>query len=78
MTGYNFKKATGKRLWQKSFYDHVVRKEENLNSVAEYIFNNPVRKGMVENYDDYPFLGPKDQWKPKGIPLRANEYLQEV
>ncbi len=60
VTGYNFKKGTGKRLWQKSFYDHVVRKEENLNSLAEYIFNNPVRKGLVEDYNDYPFLGPKD------------------
>ncbi len=60
ITGYNFKKDTGKRLWQKSFYDHVVRKEEDLNSIAEYIFNNPVRKGLVEDYDDYPFLGPKD------------------
>ena len=60
ITGYNFKKATGRRLWQKSFYDHVVRKEENLNSIAEYIFNNPVRKGLVEDYDDYPFLGPND------------------
>ncbi|MGR3302089.1 MAG: REP-associated tyrosine transposase [Candidatus Scalindua sp.] len=60
ITGYNFKKATRRRLWQKSFYDHVVRKEENLNSIAEYIFNNPVRKGLVEDYDDYPFLGPKD------------------
>ena len=60
ITGYNFKKVTGKKLWQKSFHDHVVRKEENLNSIAEYIFNNPVRKGLVKDYKDYPFLGPKD------------------
>ena len=60
ITGYNFKKATGRRLWQKSFYDHVVRKDENLNSIVEYIFNNPVRKGLVEDYDDYPFLGPNE------------------
>jgi putative transposase len=60
ITGYNFKKISGRRLWQKSFYDHVVRKNEDLNSIAEYIFNNPVRKGIVKNYEDYPFLGPKD------------------
>ncbi len=48
------------KLWQKSFYDHVIRKEEDLNSIAGYIFNNPVRKELVENYEDYPFLGPKD------------------
>ncbi|MGR3173831.1 MAG: REP-associated tyrosine transposase [Candidatus Scalindua sp.] len=60
ITGYNFKKADGRNLWQKSFHDHVVRKEESLNTIAEYIFNNPVRKGLVNNYEDYPFLGPKD------------------
>ncbi|MCP4266525.1 MAG: transposase [Candidatus Brocadiaceae bacterium] len=60
VSGYNFKKITGNKLWQKSYHDHVIRKEEDLNSIAEYIFNNPVRKGLVEDYDDYPFLGPKD------------------
>jgi putative transposase len=60
ISGYNFKKTTGKKLWQKSFHDHVIRKDEDLNSIAGYIFNNPVRKGLVENYEDYPFLGPKD------------------
>ncbi len=60
VSGYNFKKITEEKLWQKSYHDHVVRKEEDLNSIAEYIFNNPVRKGLVENHDDYPFLGPKD------------------
>ncbi len=59
-TGYNFRKTAGRNLWQKSFHDHVVRKEENLSSIAEYIFNNPVRKGLVQNYEEYPFLGPKE------------------
>jgi REP element-mobilizing transposase RayT len=30
ITGYNFKKTTGRKLWQKSFHDHVIRKEEDL------------------------------------------------
>lgn len=60
ISGYNFKKTTGRKLWQKSFHDHVIRKEEDLNSITKYIFNNPVRKGLVEDYDDYSFLGPKD------------------
>jgi putative transposase len=59
-SGYNFKKTNGRKLWQKSFHDHVIRKEEDLKSIAGYIFNNPVRKGLVEDYEDYPFLGPKD------------------
>lgn len=43
------------RLWQKNFYDHVIRKEESLNKIAEYILNNPVRKNIVRIWEDYPF-----------------------
>ena len=44
-----------KPLWQKNFYDHVVRKEESLVKIAEYIVNNPVRKGMVGTWEEYPY-----------------------
>ena len=27
-------------LWQKSFYDHIIRNEQDLNRVREYIINN--------------------------------------
>jgi len=36
-----------------TFYD----KEENTKDVAYYIFNNPVRKGLVQYFKDYPFHG---------------------
>ncbi len=29
--------------WQKSFYDHVIRKNESLEKIREYIFNNPAK-----------------------------------
>ena len=44
-----------KPLWQKNFFDHVVRKEESLNNIAEYIVNNPVRKGIIEEWEQYPY-----------------------
>ncbi len=44
-----------KPLWQANFYEHVVRKEESLKAIAEYIANNPVRKGLVDHWRDYPF-----------------------
>jgi REP element-mobilizing transposase RayT len=28
-------------IWQKSFYDHIIRNEKDLNRVREYIINNP-------------------------------------
>jgi putative transposase len=47
-------------LWQKNFYEHVVRKDESLFQITEYILNNPVRKGLVSNRQDYPYSGTMD------------------
>jgi len=41
--------------WQRGFYDHALREEEDVQRAAEYIVNNPVRKGLVEKWRDYPF-----------------------
>ena len=30
-------------LWQRSFYDHVIRDEASLNRIREYISTNPLR-----------------------------------
>jgi len=49
------------KLLQRSFYDHLVREEEDLGQIAEYILNNPVRKGLAEKRENYPscdFLDP--------------------
>jgi len=43
--------------WQKSFYEHILRKEELLDKVALYIWNNPVRKNIVEDFRKYPYSG---------------------
>ena len=41
--------------WQRGFYDHALRKEEDVQRAAEYIVNNPVRKGLAKNWRDYRF-----------------------
>ncbi len=43
------------QLWQKNFYDHVIRKDESLIKVAEYIVDNPVRKDLGRDWTDYPY-----------------------
>lgn len=40
MKGYVTKRAE-KPIWQKGFYDHVVRTEHDYRSIYEYIDNNP-------------------------------------
>jgi putative transposase len=56
-TGYWLAKNEIKAGWQKDFFDHVIRKEEGLINIAKYILDNPVRKGLVKNWQDYPFKG---------------------
>jgi REP element-mobilizing transposase RayT len=36
--------------WQKSFYDRIIRDEEELNRIREYIWANPVNWETDENY----------------------------
>jgi|694.fasta_scaffold63943_3 putative transposase len=37
-TNFNYHK-----IWQKSFYDHVIRNEKDLDRIREYIQNNPLK-----------------------------------
>ena len=41
--------------WQRSFYDHVLRNDEDVKTVAEYIIQNPVRSKLVDRWDQYPY-----------------------
>ncbi len=56
-TGYWYKQKYRKKLWQKSFDDRVVRSHESTSRVMQYVFENPVKDGLVEDWRDYPYLG---------------------
>ena len=43
------------KVWQNSYYDHCIRKEENLVKVLQYAWYNPVRARLVEHPKAYPF-----------------------
>ena len=36
-------KKYGKNVWQNSFYDHVIRSEQDYRDIWEYIENNPAK-----------------------------------
>ncbi len=50
-----------KKLWQDRFYDHILRKNEDLREIAYYILNNPVRKRLVKSFEEYEFCGVIDE-----------------
>jgi len=34
---------TGQPFWQRNYYEHIIRNEEELNRIGQYIRNNPLK-----------------------------------
>jgi REP element-mobilizing transposase RayT len=48
------------RVWQPrklSGFDHVLRSSESYSQKWDYVKENPVRAGLVQKSDDWPFQG---------------------
>lgn len=56
-TGYWLSKNVSKFKWQKDYYDHIIRNDEDIQNQIRYILNNPVRTKIVPNWKEYPFKG---------------------
>jgi len=56
-TGFEYKQKTGKQLWQKKSYDRILRSSDSPDSVAWYIWMNPVRAGLCNRPWEYPWSG---------------------
>jgi REP element-mobilizing transposase RayT len=44
-------------LWQRGFFDHVLRSDESYAQKWNYVRENPARAGFVANADDWPYAG---------------------
>jgi len=42
-------------LWQRGFWDHMIRDEEDLGRHLDYIHYNPVKHGLVTRPEDYVY-----------------------
>ena len=45
------------QIWQESFFDHILRNDESMSEKWEYIVQNPVRAGLVNHAEDWPYQG---------------------
>jgi putative transposase len=39
--GFLYLENNSRQIWQKSFYDHIIRDEDDLNRIRQYICDNP-------------------------------------
>jgi putative transposase len=50
------RRRTGERdVWQRRFWEHVIRDEEDLRRHLDYIHWNPVKHGLVTRVRDWPW-----------------------
>jgi putative transposase len=56
-TGFLFSQAGFGIVWQKDFYDHILRSEEDMSNHLRYILDNPVRTGLTRSWQEYPYRG---------------------
>ena len=65
LKGYTAREAnrilnhTGQPFWQAESYDHWVRNDAEAMRIRAYIENNPVKAGLVEQAQDYPWSSAK-------------------
>jgi putative transposase len=49
-------------IWQAEFFDHLLRTSESFTRKWLYLRENPVRAGLVERPEDWPYQGEIDPW----------------
>jgi len=47
------------KLWQRNYYEHIIRNEDDLNAVREYIVNNPAGWDRDDNNPEFVGAGLK-------------------
>lgn len=52
-------KGLGSRdpIWQRGFFDHVLRNRESYSEKWNYVRENLVRAGLVSQANDWPYSG---------------------
>ena len=87
---HRFKKSAAEEnnliLWQRRFWDHVIRDNEDLRIHMDYIHYNPIKHGYVHNLADYRWSSFNDHvilgnysadWGTTVIPAKFDEMSME-
>jgi putative transposase len=63
-TNQSWKLGFKNELWQKSSFDRVFDMQWPFEDVVEYSLNNPVRKGLVDDWTQWRYSAIVDTWEP--------------
>lgn len=48
-----------KKIWQKNYYEHVIRNNDDLVEKLNYMRNNPIKAGYVERFEEWSYYWDK-------------------
>ncbi|HSE86752.1 MAG TPA: transposase [Candidatus Binatia bacterium] len=51
-----------RRLWQRNYYEHIIRNEDSLNRIRQYIIDNPARWAFDRENPAATTPDPKEAW----------------
>ena len=65
-SAHRINEALGRKgkVWQSESFDHVLRSSESLDVKIQYVLENPVRCGIVDSWNNYPWLWKKEFVNP--------------
>ena len=46
--------APGTKLWQRNYYEHIIRNQEAMDKIRHYIANNPISWSIDQLHPDNP------------------------
>jgi hypothetical protein len=58
-------------VWQEESFDHVLRSFENLDAKIDYLLQNPVRAGLVQEWQMYRWVWRRPVANPYAPPKTA-------
>jgi len=73
------REARGERgIWQRRYWEHLIRDERDLENHIDYCWFNPVKHGYVSKVEDWPFStfhrDHRDAPKPGDFERKCAEY----
>jgi type I restriction enzyme R subunit/putative DNA methylase len=51
-------------FWQREYYDRLIRNQKELQFYRNYTLTNPISAGLCTRWQDWPWSGTGDGWKP--------------
>lgn len=60
---------TGESFWDREYYDHVIRTDNEKARFTAYIHNNPVKAGLSATPEAWPWSSANPRWRNADIPV---------